>query len=99
MWPVPGHMRTRAIDVLRRPVATVIAFGSAKREHLRPLRRVGMLGAGVDLELPEHLPAERVLREHPADRVPHDAIGVRTREQLARRGRAEMTRVAGVTEV
>src|SRR5262245_29372290 len=81
IWPVPILRRTRATAVLRLPVATNV-WGSGKIEDLRLLCGVRMLGPGVDLELAEHLPAERVLREHAAHGALEHALGVRTREHL-----------------
>jgi hypothetical protein len=45
-------------------------------EGLGLLRSVGVLGAGVHLELGEHLPSEGVVRQHPLDRALDDAVGV-----------------------
>jgi hypothetical protein len=80
------------------PVATNV-WGSGKIEDLRLLGGVRMLGPGVDLELAEHLPAQRILREHAAHRALEHALGVGTAEQLVSGGRPHVTRPAGVVAV
>jgi hypothetical protein len=75
MVPVPALSQTRAMAVLRLPVAYVRGLGghvhSLSRalrvdgEGLRLLRRVRVVRRRVDLELREHLAAEDVLGEHP----------------------------------
>src|SRR3984885_15489653 len=95
MFPPPALSQTRAIAVLRLPVAYVrvsavtmwslsvqtLVCGRGQRQGL------GLLGAGrvvvsnVELELGQHLAAEPALREHP----PHgllDREGAVSREQM-----------------
>src|SRR5215472_6046133 len=59
-------------------------------ERCRPLRLMGVLGTRVHLELAQHLPAERVLRQHAPDglldgllRAPRHELGVRHRAEPA----------------
>src|SRR4029077_11837001 len=55
-------------------------LGDLERDRLLGL--VGVVGAGVDLELTEHLPAQRVLRQHAAHGLGNRPLGVR-RHQIA----------------
>src|SRR5688572_25294036 len=68
MLPLPGLMKTRATAFLRRPVPSlylpIMVVASLDLERLRLLRRVRMLGAGVDLELLDHRVAKPRLGEH-----------------------------------
>src|SRR5574340_1055155 len=82
--PSPGRMRTRATDVLRRPVPSVsgvVALGigyfllDAKFFWLGLLGLVRVLLAGVDLQLVEHLEGQFVLRQHPAHGLTEDLFG------------------------
>src|SRR5258705_12213870 len=57
-----------------------------------------MLFAGEHVQLPEHLPAERVLRQHAFHRVLDRAFRLR-REQLAEGDRLQVADVAGVMVV
>src|SRR5512139_213742 len=98
-FPVPSFMRTRAIAVLRLPVAVTMGSASGKGELLRLLGRVRMGGAAVDLELAVHAPAERVGRQHAPHRLAHDAIRVRAREQLVGRRALQVAHPAGVADV
>src|SRR5438477_9481675 len=80
--PEPGFMRTRAIDSLRRPVAvtssSLVAIDlSVHRFHGGGLLGgVGVLVAGVNLELPHQRAAQDSAREHAADGVLDQAGGV-----------------------
>src|SRR5690242_5510171 len=73
--PSPGVSRTRAIAFLRRPVPR-FGFVSAnlqisfcvEGESLRSLSGVAVLRAGVDAKALEHVGAEGVALQHPADR-------------------------------
>src|SRR3954468_3479735 len=106
-WPVPGSRRTRTMASLRRPTVwmgrpSASVTGSALAlghlldlEGLGLLRSVGVLGACVDLELGEHLPAEAVVRQHPLDGALDDAVGVRA-QLVADVDRLEAARVTGV---
>src|SRR5687767_9341156 len=97
--PEPGMSHTRATASLRRPVAYTAFFSTlaifdclyesalARRLELvlgRLLRPVGVLGAGVDLELLDDHAAERALGEHAPDRAPDDVVRV-LHKHLARR--------------
>src|SRR3954447_9963087 len=70
--PLPAESQTRAMAVLRLPVAYVrvvaVLIGtfvlSLDLEDLGLLRDVRMIRRRVDLQLAEHLAAEDVLREH-----------------------------------
>src|SRR4051812_38065271 len=77
--PSPGSSRTRAIAVLRRPVpekkAGLAIDGSSSGERLRPLGLMGMVGAGVDLQLAQLLDAETVPRKHAFDGPSDDLLG------------------------
>ena len=64
----------------------------------RLLRLVRMRRAAVDLQLAQHLPAERALRQHAAHRELHDLLGV-AREQVLEALAADAARVAGVAVV
>src|SRR3954453_5197662 len=91
-WPVPGRRRTRATASLRRPVdwtsgrGTVRYLGASwpasagpgmvEREGLGLLSLVGVFGAGVHLQLLQHLAPERALREHAFDRVADGILGL-----------------------
>src|SRR5687768_13069806 len=98
--PVPGRRRTRAMARLRRPVVWVrglVAMSFYLRlrsrrgqiQRLRALGAVGMGGAGVDLQLREHLRAEPVLREHALDRLADGLLGLlRQQVGVARRAQA-----------
>src|ERR1700733_12390489 len=61
----------------------------------RLLRLVRVLRAGVDLELAQHLPAQRVLREHAPDGLLDRTLGA-LGHQLAVGHGPQATRVAGV---
>src|SRR4051812_41406977 len=81
--PLPGRIRTRATACLRRPVVwtrglgtvslspSVPGAGAGKVEGLGRLGGVGMLRPGVDLELAQHLVAERALGQHAAHGLAH----------------------------
>ena len=71
------------------------AAGFGQFEGLRLLRGVGVLGAGVDLELAQHLAAEGVLRQHAAHGAAHQ-LGRLVLEQL---GVARRAQAAGVPAV
>src|SRR4051794_39078170 len=101
-------MRTRAIACLRRPVdwtsgfGTVLAFRSlldaldgGEVKRLRALGGVRMLGTRVHLELAEHLPAQRALRQHALDGPAHGLLRLLLQEVGVRLG-AQTARVAGV---
>src|SRR5665647_1140992 len=64
-------------------------------EGLGLLRRVRVLGTGVDLELVHLAAGERRLGQHPPHSRLHDALGTLVK-QLADRGGAQPARVAGV---
>ena len=70
--------------------------GSGRTDGL--LRLVRMSRARVHLQLPQHLAAERTLRQHAAHREPHDLLGV-AREQVLEALAADPARVAGVAVV
>src|SRR5713226_7160765 len=80
--PSPGWMRTRATAFFRRPVplvktsATLDVPPLVEGDHLRLLGLVPMLGPGVDAKSGEHVRAEGVPLEHPADRVHQREGGV-----------------------
>src|SRR2546421_595792 len=67
-------------------------------ERLRRLRLVGMLRAGVDLELVDLLARQAVLREHPLDRRT-EHFGRAALELLAERAASQAPRVAGMPVV
>src|SRR5579885_1055035 len=107
MLPAPGIRRTRATAVLRRPVAQMMFFFSAMIkirvfaldfDRLRPLRHVGMLGAAVDLQLSEQLPAQAILRKHPFHRRFNKPLGTSFQEPARRRG-ADAAGVLGMSMV
>src|ERR1700744_2389372 len=70
--PVPALIQTRAMAVLRLPVAyvrvsavaIVLRFLEFNGERLGLLGRVRVVGRRVDLELGQHSPPENVLGEH-----------------------------------
>src|SRR5262245_37753776 len=109
MTPVPGRSRTRATARLRRPVdwarglVTVVpvrfwlgsaGLGVGQLERARALRGVGMVGAGVHLQLAQHLAAEGALRQHPPDRAADGVLRL-AGEQLGVRLLLQAARVAG----
>src|SRR5580693_4878033 len=49
--------------------------GRGQLERLGALGCVGMVGAGVDVELAQHGPAEGVLGQHAADGAPDHLVG------------------------
>src|SRR5580658_8763846 len=82
MAPWPGRRRTRATACLRRPVVWVSGTGmvsfcraewSAGAASVGQFQRLGLLGgvrvigAGVDVELAQHLAAKGVLGQHAPD--------------------------------
>src|SRR5262245_18064649 len=98
-WPVPTRSVTRATAVLRRRVAEGARTASAKRQDLRALCGVRVLGTRVDPELREHAPAEVVLRQHALHGGLEHALGVRAVEQLRGGRRLEAAGPAGVADV
>src|SRR6266567_2880742 len=64
-------------------------------ERGRLLRLVRMVGPRINLELAQHLPAQRVLREHAPDRLLDGPFRV-PGQQVAVGNRAQPARVAGV---
>src|SRR5262245_13694208 len=100
--PSPGSSRTRAIAVLRRPVpekkAGVLMRSGSSGERLRPLGLMGMVCAGVALQLAELLHAQRVPGQHALDRPPDDFLGAPL-EQMAQRLLLVALRVAAVADV
>ena len=87
-----SHPRDRGLaaargDDDRRSVGVGATLDLRQADLLGLLRRVRMDGAGVHLELPQELPAERVLREHAAHRVLDHALGALALENA--RGRVE----------
>src|SRR5690242_18239426 len=85
--PSAASSRTRATAVLRRPVpelgAAVVAMGCPPSgERLRPLGLMGMVGAGVDLQLAELLHAKAGSRQHALHGAADDLLGPSV-EQLA----------------
>src|SRR5262249_10888791 len=62
------------------------------------LRRVRMRRAGIHAQLPQHLPAEGTLGEHPLDRLPYDLLRVAREESLEALG-LDAARVPGVPPV
>src|ERR671925_389318 len=75
-------MRTRATDVLRRPVPQNVGILSgisllSDRDRLRILRRVWMLRASVNLELRDERAPQAILGQHARDRVGDHPLGVR----------------------
>src|SRR6185295_8250703 len=100
--PSPGSSRTRATAVLRRPVpvlkAWVVMRGPPSGERLRPLGLMGMIRAGVDLELAQLLGAEPRVREHALDRPADNFLGPAL-EQLAERLLLEALGMAAVADV
>src|SRR5689334_19212166 len=103
MLPDPALSQTRAIAFLRLPVAyvrlsvvaTLVALLQLYVERLRLLRRVRVIGSGINLELGQHLPAEDVLREHPLDRLLDRKLGL-PGEDVTVALLAESARNAGV---
>src|SRR5580658_2075289 len=92
MLPVPALSQIRAMAVLRLPVAYVRESGVAmesclrvltllERQRLRLLRRMRVVGRGVELELGEHLAAEDSLGEHSLDGL-LDREGAVAREEV-----------------
>src|SRR5690348_3616229 len=67
-------------------------------QWLRCLRPVGMLGAGVDLQLGDLLPRQAVLREHPLDGAAKHLFRPPA-ELLAQRAAAQPAGIAGVPVV
>src|SRR5882762_9824573 len=67
-------------------------------ERLRLLRLVGMLTACKHVQLPEHAPAERILRQHALDRELDHALGVLA-EKLLERDRLDAADVSGMVVV
>src|SRR5450756_412160 len=73
--PSPGWMRTRATAFLRRPVplrkmsANLDVSLGVEGHCLRLLGLVPMLGTGVDPKAGEHIRSQRVVLQHPLDRV------------------------------
>src|SRR5438270_275375 len=104
MRPSPGCSRTRATAFLRRPVPRLNVSANLdvplliERDRLRLLRGVPVVGPGVDAKPGEHVGSERVVLQHPADRV-------RDRERrvellrLAERTAPQPARIAGVPRV
>src|SRR2546428_2790823 len=102
--PSPGCSRTRAIAFLRRPVprlkvsANLDVPSGIERDNLGLLRDVPVVGTGVDAESLQHVGAERVPLQHPANRV-----GDRERRvdllRLLERALAQPARVTGVPRV
>src|ERR1039458_7540583 len=107
MVPWPGRKRTRATACLRRPVAWTSGFGMNLLRSGRPagrgrqLERTGQLGGvrvlwpRVHLQLGEHLPAERALRQHALYGGPDELFRLAAPD-LGETGRPEASRVAAV---
>src|SRR5262245_42103935 len=101
--PSPGRRITRASEVVRLPVARYWAGcesvddirATPSSERLGGLRLVGMLGAGVDLQLRDLLVRELVLREHALDGLADD-LGRAPLELVAQRTLLEPSGVARV---
>src|SRR5687767_193113 len=101
--PSPGSSRTRAMAVLRRPVPEKKAgmdmfVSSSSGERLRRLGLVGMIRAGVDLELAQLLRAESGVRQHPLDGPADDFLRPAIQE-VAQGLLLESLRVAAVAGV
>src|SRR5689334_5543031 len=104
--PLPGFIRTRAMDCLRRPVAETISSLAILSRSLCVGRfhRGGLLGgvrmliAGVDLELLHQGAPERGARQHPAHRV-LDQPGGLALHGLLRGVALEAAREHGVVDV
>src|SRR3990172_9551087 len=100
--PSPGSSRTRATAVLRRPVpvlkAGVDIVAPPSGERLRLLGLMGVIVAGVDLQLAELLGPEARPRQHAFDRPPDDLLRSAL-EELAERLLLEALRVAAVPDV
>src|SRR5256885_8690530 len=102
--PSPGWMRTRATAFFRRPVPRLNVSANldvslrVECERLRLLRRVAVVGAGVNPQPREHIRAQRVALEHAANRV---CDGERRVELLrgVERALAQPARVTGVARV
>src|SRR5437867_185912 len=78
MRPVPRERRTRATEVLRRPVPQTkgLCSGMLVGEFLRGLRLVGVLVPLVRVEFGDHLAAERAARQHVEHRVADHLLGL-----------------------
>src|ERR671918_489103 len=84
--PVPGETRTRTPPSFRRPVASTFVSVSAMVSALpgdlaepqlrRALGLVRVIGAGVHRQLAEHLTAQPSLRQHAADRLLDQPLGM-----------------------
>src|SRR5438034_46211 len=104
IFPLPGRTRTRAMACLRRPVVWTRGLGTGvssagstacarQLERLRRLGGVGMSGAGVDLELAQHLAPERALGQHASDGLPDRFFGL-GRQEVAEQLGLEAARIA-----
>lgn len=67
-------------------------------QRFRLLGRVGMIGAGVNLEFPEHQTTEVVTREHPLDRLLDDFFRLGLQQLLGGDG-TESAGMPGVTMI
>src|SRR6185437_1615869 len=77
---------------------SVVFAHSLNLERLGLLGLVRMLAAGKHMQLAEHAPSERVLRQHPLDGELDRPLGV-LGQQLLQRDRLDAADVAGVVEV
>src|SRR5580704_12237206 len=105
MLPLPCLSQTRAMAVLRLPVAYVrvsamamwslsvrrLASGRGQRQGLGLLGPVRMVGRNVNLELGQHLPSEHSLREHPPNGL-LDGKGAISRQEVPVAFRTEAAR-------
>src|SRR5438309_3141028 len=102
--PSPGWMRTRAIAFLRRPVprlkisAKLDVPSRIECDDLRLLRHVAVVGTGVDAKSLQHVGAQGVPLQHPADGVGHRKRWVQILRAL-QRALAQAARVPGVPRV
>src|SRR5438270_3954083 len=103
-WPSPGLSRTRAMADFRRPTPRLVLDCCSANFDV-PLLVEGdgpgalglmlVLRSPVDAQPPEHLPAQRVVLEHPANGVGQRPGGV----QLLLLAQAPAVQAAGVSAV
>src|ERR1700687_3428359 len=97
--PLPGFRYTRGGGGYRSDCAGSLACTVLLNlERLGLLRLVGMLTACKHVQLPEHAPAERVLRQHALDRELDHALGVLA-EKLVQSDRLDAADVSGMVVV
>src|SRR5438309_6565971 len=78
--PLPGVMRMRATEVLRRPVAMNSCAGAIKKLRQRNrgwfLRGVRMRTAAVNFQLSINRATEPIMRNHPAQGPVDEEVGM-----------------------